>query len=194
MLTALHALSGNLQEKHKLHILTYNQPNWNVLFYDEIGSPIDYYSQFPEATLEYYDEAYDLAVLSFKSENAYVALPISQKSPDYKEQIGTMSNPYNQSRNFITTGYIISKKPISFGDDLTTGEYEVIKHSAKIAMGSSGSVLLNRDLEIIGINLGGGETIFGQFQHGLAMPSDKILDFLEGIENFQFSFLKNNVK
>ena len=39
--------------------------------------------------------------------------------------------------------------------------------------------ILNENLEIVGINLGGKENLLGQYISGMAMPSDRIIDFLE---------------
>jgi len=56
--------------------------------------------------------------------------------------------------------------------------HNVITQSARISDGSSGSALLNKDLEIIGINLGsGGIAFFGDpiIHRFMAMPSDRII-------------------
>ncbi len=58
-------------------------------------------------------------------------------------------------------------------------QYPIIKHTAMISAGSSGSALINEDLEIVGINLGGGENIFRRFINGMAMPSNRIHAFLD---------------
>lgn len=62
-------------------------------------------------------------------------------------------------------------------------QYPIIEHTSVLSEGSSGSALLNENLEIVGINLGGSENIFRQYISGMAMPSNLILDFLEEWEH-----------
>ena len=93
-----------------------------------------------------------------------------------------MSNPYGK-RNIVTTGKISSRKPSLFGDEAGKMQYPIITHTSVLSEGSSGSALLNENLEIVGINLGGRENIFRQHVYGMAMPSNFILDFLEEWEH-----------
>ncbi len=137
----------------------------------------NYYQQFPRGIIEYADEKYDLAVVSFYSDKDYKVLSISDKSLEYGDIVGTVSNPYGE-RNSVTAGKVISRQPKPFGDESCKMQFPVIRHTAMISEGSSGSTLLNKDLEIVGINLGGNENLFRQYISGMAMPSDRILDFL----------------
>ncbi|MDR0295594.1 MAG: S1C family serine protease [Prevotellaceae bacterium] len=181
VLTALHGIPiGPDSNDIKLLVLGYNQPE-----YKEAGVNIGlkaYYSQFPQAVLEYYDEAYDLAVISFQSGNDYPVLPIASEPPKYGEAVAAIGNPHVGNRNSVATGKITSKKPVPFGDKAGENQYKIIQHSAKTSVGCSGGALLNKDLEITGINLGAGENIFRQFKVGKVMPCDKILEFLAGWE------------
>lgn len=138
----------------------------------------DYYQKFHEGVVEYSKAEYDLAIISFLSEEAYGVLPVAQKKPQYGDIVTTMSNPYGK-RNVVSVGKVISKKPSPFGDEAGELQYPVIRHTAKVSEGSSGSALLNKDLEIVGINLGGNENILRKFISGMAMPSDRINSFLE---------------
>lgn len=179
-LTALHGIPLEHESNDtKLIVLGYNQPTYGEA---DINVGIAaYYSQFPEATLEYYDEAYDLAVISFSSEDEYVVLSVATGQPEYNEPVAVIGNPHEYSRNIVTTGRITSKKPVSFGDTAGENQHGIIEHSAKIFAGSSGSALINKDMEIVGINLGASENIFHKFVKGKAMPCDKILEFLSGM-------------
>ena len=177
VLTALHAIELN---HSKIIVLKYDQPMYNQS--DVLMGIANYYSQFPEATVEYFDEAYDLAVLSFISNDEYKVLTIASEPPEYNELVAAVGNPHEHNRNSVTTGKITSKSPVPFGDELGKSQHNVITHSAKISSGSSGGALLNKKLEIVGINLGGSENIFRGFIRGKAMPSDKILLFLKGME------------
>jgi len=186
-LTALHGISFDLDESRpRIIILGYDQPTYNE--YVRTGESMglsSYYSRFPDAVLEYYDVAYDLAVISFFSENEYAVLSIASQLPEYNEPVAAIGNPHEYSRNIITTGRIVSRNPVPFR--ITDGriQYDVIEHTAEISDGSSGSALLNEDLEIIGINLGSTGNIFSGFLKGAAMPCDRILEFLSNIDSFK---------
>lgn len=54
----------------------------------------------------------------------------------------------------------------------------IITHSSVISEGSSGSALLDEDLDIVGINLGGNKNLFHQFVSGMAIPNDQVRAFL----------------
>jgi len=177
VLTALHGIPIEPESNNvKFLVLGYDQPE-----YKDAGLHIGhkaYYSQFPEAVLEYYDEVYDLAVISFLSENEYTVLSIASEQPKHGESVAAIGNPHTGNRNTVTTGKITSKKPVPFGDEAGKNQHSIIQHSAKSSIGFSGGALLNTDMAIVGINLGAGENIFHQFKVGKAMPCDKILDFL----------------
>lgn len=142
----------------------------------------NYYMQFPEITVEYTDVKYDLALISFMSDKVYTALSVAEDIPKYGDKVVSMSNPYGK-RNIITAGKIGSKKFWTYEDEAGKIKYPIIKHSAITSGGSSGSALLNEDLQIVGITLGGNENLFHQFTSGMAMPNDRIHDFLKKWEN-----------
>lgn len=142
----------------------------------------NYYKQFPEAVVEYSNDKYDLAVISFTADKAYTVLSVAAEAPEYGDIVASMSNPYGK-RNIVTAGKIISRKPSPFGKEAGKMQYPIIKHTSVISGGSSGSALLNGNLEIVGINLGGSENILRKYIYGMAMPSNLILDFLEEWEH-----------
>lgn len=140
---------------------------------------VGYYEHFSEAAVEYSDDQYDLAIISFSSDEIIAALPVSEEAPRYGDKVAAMSNPHGK-RNIIAVGRISSRKPVPFGDEAGKKQHAVIRHTCSLSEGSSGSALLNEHLEIVGINLGGGGNLFRQHLYGMAMPSDRILDFLKG--------------
>ena len=142
----------------------------------------NYYEQFPEAEVEYSNDKYDLAIISFKTNENYTVLPISTEIPKYGDIVAAMGTQ-NGKRNIVTAGKISSRKPSPFGDEEGNFQYPIIKHTAFVSAGSSGSALLNEDLEIVGINLGGKENMFHSFISGMAMPSDRISTFMDEWKN-----------
>ncbi len=143
---------------------------------------INYYQQFPEATIEYSNDKYDLALISFIADEDYTVLSVADEIPKYGDIVASMSNPYGK-RNIVTAGKVSSRKPRPFGDKAGEIQYPIIRHTSVLSEGSSGSALLNENMEIVGINLGGGENIFRKYIYGMAMPSDRILDFFEEWEH-----------
>jgi S1-C subfamily serine protease len=179
-LTAFHAIGHDATE---VLVLRHDQLVYNAYVENnEIVGIIDYYEQFPKAVIEYYDEAYDLAVLSFVSDLDFTVLPIANQPPEYNDSVAAIGNPW-ENRNYrnatiVTTGRVTSRNPVPFGDKAGKNQHNVIRHSARMDEGNSGGALVNQSMEIVGVNLGGGENIFGWFVFGMAMPSDKILEFL----------------
>jgi S1-C subfamily serine protease len=177
-ITAYHAL--DLSSNSRLITLAYNEPTH--IEYISMNSKYvglsEYYEQFPVANIEYFDERYDLAILSFESDANFNTLEISDATPQYGDKVVVISSPFREERNMITYGKITSRSPVNFDDEAGKKQHKIVKHSAYINKGSSGSVVMNKDLEIVGINLGGGTNIFGYFGYGMAMPSDKINDFV----------------
>jgi len=184
-LTANHVIS-ELDDVDKTEILVmgYDDLDYNdtLNMPGEIKGVANYYKQFPHSVVEYSNVKYDLALISFISDEVYTVLSLAEDIPKYGDKVASMSNPYGK-RNIVTAGKISSKKLWSFNDEAGKTQYQNIKHSAVISEGSSGSALLNENLEIVGINLGGNENIFHKFISGMAMPNDRIRAFLEEWKN-----------
>jgi S1-C subfamily serine protease len=183
VLTAYHAVDS--LENSDLIVLAYDDSTYNEYAFaqDKHIGLNDYYERFPVAKVEFYDEKYDLAILSFEPESKLNALAVSNDAPQYGSKVAVISSPSGEERNRITYGKIVSKTPVEFGDEKGKTQYKVIRHSAYENKGSSGSVLLNENCEIVGINLGGGKDLFGNFRFGLAMPSNRINDFISEWDN-----------
>lgn len=176
-LTALHAVDNNPAH---LYVLSYDDLTYNERIAQQeqhIGLR-DYYKTLPIAEVVYSDEEYDLAILKFSCSDSFGILNIASNTPAFKDQVAIISSPLNEGRNEITYGTIISKKPVKFGDANGENQRLVIRTSAYDNFGSSGSVLLNKQLEIAGIVLGGGRDIFDNFRYSLVMPANEINDFI----------------
>ena len=137
-----------------------------------------YYEQFEKAQLVFADEAYDLAVISFKSEKKLKVLPICEDNPKYNEAIMVISNPEGE-RFFHSYGNICSKDYYIFESNDELPPVSTFKHNAYESYGSSGSVVLNKKMEIVGINIGGGRDFMNRFKYGVMVPCELISEFLE---------------
>lgn len=137
-----------------------------------------YYKQFEKAQLVFADEAYDLAVISFKSEKKLKVLPICEENPKYNEAIMVISNP--EGERFVHSyGNICSKDYYIFESNDKLLPVSTFKHNAYESYGSSGSVVLNKKMEISGINIGGGRDFMNRFKYGAMVPCELISEFLE---------------
>ena len=168
-LTAKHIFKELNNDTTRFIVMGHNQPDYQDFIGKEGEFQMlnDYYQQFPEAKVEYSNDQYDLAIISFETNENYTVLPISTEKPKHGDKVAAMSNQ-NGERNMVTAGKISSKKPSPFGDEEGKLQYPIIKHTAFVSTGSSGSALLNENLEIVGINLGGNENIFHSFISGMA--------------------------
>ena len=132
----------------------------------------------PIAEVVYSDEVYDLAILKFTCSDSYGVLNIASSSPAFKDQVAIISSPLSEGRNEITYGTVTSRKPVKFGDANGENQRSIIRTSAYANVGSSGSVLLNKQSEIAGIVLGGGRDIFNNFRYSMIIPAHEINDFI----------------
>jgi S1-C subfamily serine protease len=180
-LTANHVVA-ELEDVDKTQIIVMGYDDLDFKDYLNSGGTYigieNYYKQFSVGTVEYSNVKYDLALISFTSDKNYTALSLAERTPKYGDKVATISNPYGK-RNIVTAGKIGNKKFWTYEDEAGKIKYPIVKHSALITAGSSGSALLSEDLEIVGINLGGNENIFHQFISGMAMQNEQIHDFLE---------------
>lgn len=176
IMTSRHSIEEITTEK--LYILASDEPRYSELENDQKKGVQKYYESKSIGHIEYSDPKFDLAIISFHSNLELPIATISKKELVYGEQIATISNPQSKKRNHISFGKIISKNPVPFGDNKNSLEYNIIEHDAYISEGSSGSMLINDNLEVIGINLGGTTKQKGKFIKAKAMPSNRILEFI----------------
>jgi len=176
-LTALHVIS-ELEDVDKTQTVIMGYDDLDIQI-ENMGSGVaNHYMQFPEIKVEFTSEKYDLAIISFESDKDYTVLTVTESKPKFWDKVASMSNPFGE-RNIVTAGRLGSSKVWHYEDEIGTFNYTIIKHSAVTSQGSSGSALLNEDLEIVGITLGGNENFFRQFVSGMAIPSDQIQAFLK---------------
>ena len=171
LMTAFHVVK-DLDKDDSLYILLSDEKGYTG------GGLSLYYDTLPIGTVEYTDEKYDLAIVSFTSDRQLKTITLSSSTPKFKDRIISIGNPADRGRNYVSFGNITSKAPVPFGDEMDKIQFNVITHSAYVSEGSSGSMLLNKDLELIGINLGGAVNGLGKFVEGKAMPIERIKEFL----------------
>lgn len=157
------------------YVLTNN----HVVYYEKAYSESFYVtdSQGYTYSAQIYNNAksadYDLAILRFKIESKEIsAIPFADSDAKKGEVVASIGSPSSQI-NTVTYGRVLDNLKAS-GEIVLN--FKVTYHTAIIGEGSSGGVLLNGDLEIVGINFAGyaSETL----GKGLSIPVSKVLEFI----------------
>lgn len=145
--------------------------------------------------LDYFDNKYsgfiyegslntelDLAIVVFEKDD--ITLPVSE-IVDWEISIGlgiiAIGNPLGE-RNIITTGSVIKynkTRTIDRYGETKTNEFYSIIHSAETNSGSSGGMLLNFDLKIVGINYAGNHD--EDNPEGFSIPSNMVVDYIQAL-------------
>jgi S1-C subfamily serine protease len=177
-LTAYHVVKDF--ENADYIIIPYGEPSYSEYRKNsELYVPLEmYYEQFAKATVVFGDEEYDLAVISFESKEPLNALSINQHNPQYHDKIMAISNPEGE-RFIYSFGTINSKDYHVFETNDGLLSVNTFKHNAYVNHGSSGSVALNEEMKIVGINIGGGTDFLNRYRFGVMVPCELILEFLE---------------
>lgn len=150
--------------------------NKHVLSYDKIENPkvrlYDFEDNVYLGKIVYVSEKYDLALIriSKNEEGLLYVIPFSKSEVKYGDCVFAVGNP-NAYHNVVTVGNVMMIGTLDIYDD-------VIKHSAPIKTGSSGSLLINSSLELIGINTWGLKQADSDESSG-AISLSKINEFLE---------------
>lgn len=145
-------------------------------------SVMDYkYNWYDNVNILYQDPAYDLAVGRFKKSSFELQVANLESSNALKSSDVIAVGQPNGSTNTVTLGTISSYIKTTLSDDSTQSNvtFDVIKHTAETATGSSGGALYNSDLCIVGISYAGATTESGEFVYSLAIPIEKVHEFLE---------------
>lgn len=139
----------------------------------------DYMGEKYNASLIASSAAYDLGLLKMpKSKSILEVLSFSSKELAKNDLVIAIGQPKGQN-NTITLGKFTKFTNGNLEETNSHVDFEVIEHTAPINRGSSGGVLINKDLEIVGINYA------GSFTEGVeasvfayAIPVLKINEFL----------------
>jgi serine protease Do len=165
------------KEGKKYYIMT----NYHVVHltdnYSHRYTVEDIYSNTARATVVFTDKDYDLAILEFQSDQEFDPLPLARKNPKVGAMVFSIGNPLGRN-NIITAGKVLSYSRIK--NDQFQTDYDVIIHDAVIRSGSSGSMLINDNYEIVGLNTWGiGDKVIRDYVNGGAMPVEKIRECLQ---------------
>lgn len=151
---------------------------------DGESSLVEYYGRFPTARVEYIDEKSDLAVISFYTSEELEVLPLAEADALNGDRIAVVSNP--DGKRFVHSfGKVLSGEQIVFSAGDGKSDNMTIQHSAYTAPGSSGSAVLNENMEIVGVNIGGATDFMGRYRYSAMIPLRQIKLFLD---NWRLSY------
>ena len=127
----------------------------------------------------------DLAILFFEKEDkTYPTLVMNQRELEVGDLVIAIGQP-NGQKNTITFGQIEDFTPTNvknrYGQSIVR-DFLAIQHSAYVDSGSSGGMLLNYNLQLIGINFAGAEEDETHL-YTFAIPISVILAYLDKIMN-----------
>ena len=149
-------------------------------------SVIDCYGNRHEGDRVNYSAEDDLAVVKFSVNSALYGepdleiLPLAEENAPVNETVVSVGAPDGQF-NAVTIGRILRYESVALTEEESSSHvsYPVICHTAVIHSGSSGGMLIDRNLQIVGINYAGAsneET--GEFYEGYAVPAENVRAFL----------------
>lgn len=170
------------EDATKYYVLTnnhviYDEPQY--LYIEYVVS--DYKGNEYTAKLHSTDPNYDLGIIYFsKGELDLNTLSFSEADPTIDTTVISLGQPLGQI-NTISFGEVLGYQKLSLTDsspENSNVQFDVIKHSSPINSGSSGGVLINNELEIVGLNYAGAKSDTSQSSVAYAIPLSKIQEYL----------------
>ena len=169
------------------HHVIYNENNYIFSKYDVY----DCYNNHYQGTVSYKDVDYDLAIIYF-SRNNIDGVTVKEKLndisfsnfiPKENEKIVSIGNPH-KIMNSISYGKYLGLKSYTASQeykDKSNINFDVLSHSSKIETGSSGGMVLDTNLRLIGINFAS-KVNDGEFEYAYAVPLSKVIEFILNFE------------
>ncbi len=162
-----------LTNAHVIHAT--NQANATYLVYD-------YQKNQYEATLVAKDTSYDLAVLRITKGNLSIQnMTFATLNPSVGARAAILGYPSEQA-NAITIGRVKSYQSITIRDaisDLIEVNFDVIVSDNPVKPGSSGSIVVNDAMQLIGILYAGNfEEGASTSRFSFSIPVEKVIEFL----------------
>ncbi|MBQ9118193.1 MAG: trypsin-like peptidase domain-containing protein [Clostridia bacterium] len=140
----------------------------------------DCYETSYDATLVCYDASYDLAVVKIAKNEKHdlTVFSMATANPVAGEEIVCLGSPYGQ-KNAITYGEVIGYDTCNLHSEDSNITFLCVNHSAWMATGSSGGLLMDLDFNIVGINFAvTNHPTTGEHMSSWAIPVLKVKEFL----------------
>lgn len=140
----------------------------------------DYQGNIHAATVIASDKSYDLAVIRFpKTTTTLQLIVFAGENATVADHIAIIGYPARQI-NAITLGVVFEYAPIELSQsdtDIVDIQFDVVTMDAPVKGGSSGSLVVNLDFELIGI-LFAGTREGAEFTKSYAVPIEQVIVFL----------------
>ncbi len=144
--------------------------------YEYLHELVDVYGNIELGEVVYKNKEDDLALIKMISYAELYVVELAEENPAIYDMVFSIGSPENKS-NVVTAGKIVGYPPYE------KVSYNIISHKAYIFRGSSGSMLINEDYKLVGLNTWGlnpkDKDINDGFERGGAIPILIIHDFLE---------------
>lgn len=128
---------------------------------------------------------YDLAILYFeKSDRTYEIIEINERPLEVGEKVIAVGNPRSQ-KNTITMGEVLGFVKTNVQNrygEIISRDFLAIRHSAYVNSGSSGGMLLNYQLQLVGINFAGADDN-GTHLYTFSIPVHIIVNYFNQLLN-----------
>lgn len=119
---------------------------------------------------------YDMAVISIETTNFLTVIELAQENPKINETVIAIGTPKGQI-NSVGIGKVNTYKTNSYYDNSSQVTYPLIYHTAYMNKGNSGGMLINTNLEVVGINTFGTFYDYDKYVSA-SSPISKIREFL----------------
>jgi len=163
----------------------YALTNNHVVFHDGLGiatySIIDYLGNNYTSQLLYSNSNYDLAIMRFSKTNSSLkVVSFSSSVPNIDEEVSVIGFPSSQV-NAITLGKVVrySKENVTSNNEtIINVDFDVMVTNVPVKYGSSGSMTLNSNFELVGI-IYAGQFIESEISNlSFVIPIEKVIEFI----------------
>jgi len=170
------------QDEQHYFILTNNHVIYTENEDRTVFSVFDYQGNKYTASLVASDTSYDLAILRITKGNLVIEnLKFASKNPQIGERTAILGYPHEQA-NAITLGKVLSYQNVNISDpisDVIHVDFDVIVSDTPVKQGSSGSVVVNNQYQLIGILFAGNFSESEDFStFSFSIPVEKVIEFL----------------
>ncbi len=142
----------------------------------------DYKNQGVHAEFMFADASYDLALLKVSKTYPLNVVDFNLEPLEATDELIVAGYPDGQI-NAITMGFFLEYEHVVVSDETSSINlliFDSLISSVPVKSGSSGSAIVNKDLDLVGIVFAGRFTNAGDASTlTYAVPSDKIIEFLE---------------
>lgn len=137
----------------------------------------EFYEQYAPAEVVYTSENCDLAILRFHSDEQYGCLNIAETSPARGERMAVFGK--DETGSVIRYGKILTGRYVTFKTSDGYPDSQTLAFNAYVQKGYSGGAVINEQMEIAGITIGGTQNLLNKFLRGYMIPAEVLQEEIE---------------